>query len=133
MDLSVVLHKDPNSRAIVLIARGRLDRHTAGELRDSLRRTIKSFGCRIVLDLSSVHGVDFAGVAVLVTASREARAKGGWLRLAAPTAHATELIRAAGCADQLTISGCVDDALRTIDLRRAAPKLDPVRPKTARA
>ncbi len=64
---------------------GRLDAFQAAPLREILDGHLEVGKTRIIVDLSDVEFVDSAGLAALVKSMKEARERGGDLRLVSPT------------------------------------------------
>jgi anti-sigma B factor antagonist len=96
--LDITVRPHPRGYAEV-VAAGDIDFTTHPVLSDALAATIAHGRPRILLDLSRVAFCDSTGLGVLVRASREATAREGWLRLAAPapgvrrTLEITNLVR----------------------------------------
>lgn len=89
MDISV---QDRPIAVSVVAPVGRLDALAAPALRERCLSIIASGTHRLVIDLSEVTFLDSAGLAVLVSALKHARAEGGDVKLVAPAAEAVTRI-----------------------------------------
>jgi anti-anti-sigma factor len=75
---------------------GELDVASAPVLREQLLSLLRPSSSRLVLDLSKVSFCDASGLAVLVNTARRARLLGGFLRLAAVSPQAGQVLRITG-------------------------------------
>ncbi len=83
----------PVPGVLVLTPVGELDLQTAGELRKVYDREVDAVPCpRVVVDLAGVEFLGSAGVAVLLDLGDAARARGGRIVLAAPSAAARRVL-----------------------------------------
>lgn len=71
----------PNKRAVIHLA-GRLDAHTAGNLRTLLQDTVNTGYVYLVVDLQQVNFVDSSGLSALVSGLRIVKERNGKLVLA---------------------------------------------------
>lgn len=110
MELSVAEHAIPIS---ILTLHGRLDTASAPELRTRLEGILAGGTVRLVVDLSSVSFMDSAGLAGLVWALKQARLRGGDVKLVEPTAPAVWRVL------QLTLFDRVFDIAQSADQARA--------------
>jgi anti-anti-sigma factor len=99
-----------SSRATVVRATGRLDFHTADELREKLLRLIGGGAVRVVVDLSGVESVDSSGIGALVSAYKAARSDGGDLRLAGPNSGVAAVLEMLNLDKVLLACGSPEDA-----------------------
>jgi anti-anti-sigma factor len=83
---------------------GDLDIGATPELRDSLRRVLRTGTELLVIDLSAVPSCDVAVLAVLIGVQRHAAARGIAVRVAAPGPQVAELLRVTGLDRRLMIS-----------------------------
>ncbi len=67
---------------ITIILKGRIDAHVAPDIEQKLLSLISGGSCKLVTDLSEVRFISSAGLRTLVAALKEAKRKGGDLRLA---------------------------------------------------
>lgn len=78
--MPIAIEVDRQGESAVLSVRGDLDVATAPQLRDALVSVIAP-RCRVVVDLEAVDFVDSAGLGILVSGLKRARAQGGELEL----------------------------------------------------
>ncbi|GIK27768.1 MAG: STAS domain-containing protein [Chloroflexi bacterium] len=71
----------PNKRAVIHLS-GRLDAHTAGNLRTLLQDTVNSGYVFLIVDLQQVNFVDSSGLSALVSGLRIVKERSGKLVLA---------------------------------------------------
>ena len=105
-----VAHHPPNTAVLVL--RGSLDIDTAPALKANLNRLVERPAPRVVVDLGGLDFCDSMGVGVLVTAHATAQERGGWVRLAAPSAVLRRVLDTLGLTDFLSLHADVDAALK---------------------
>jgi len=99
---------------VVAALRGPLDAVAAPALRECLLRLVHESAGRLIIDLSAVTHADISGLAVLVGTARRASLLGGLLRLAAPTAAASGMLRTTGLGRQLHVYHSVEAAISGI-------------------
>jgi anti-sigma B factor antagonist len=75
---------------------GELDAGSAPALREQLLSLLRPGSSQLVLDLSGVSNCDASGLAVLVNTGRRARLLGGFLRLAAVSPQAGQVLAITG-------------------------------------
>jgi anti-sigma B factor antagonist len=75
---------------------GELDIASAPALREQLLSMLRPGSSRLVIDLSKVSFCDASGLAVLVSTARRARLLGGFLRLAAVSSQAGQVLNITG-------------------------------------
>ena len=117
MNLQLATRHHPDGRFAVVSMTGPIDVRGVPSLRDHLRQTAKTCSCRIVLDLSCVSAVDFAGLAAISVLTQQFHKDGGWLRVVAPRVEALQLVHAARLARRVQVFGSVREALRGADDR----------------
>jgi anti-anti-sigma factor len=83
---------------------GELDVASAPALREQLLSLLRPGSSRLFIDLSKVSLFDASGLAVLVGISRRARLLGGFLRLAAVSPQADQVLHITGLHRHLPIS-----------------------------
>ncbi|GFH37504.1 STAS domain-containing protein [Streptomyces pacificus] len=111
LDVEVEIH-DP-STAVVTI-QGELDVDTATLLHHHLANQALHGRRHLVLDLSAVGFMDSSGLNVLIRATREARALGGDLHLAAPAPQVARLFDLTGLSLTNAVHENVETALTTL-------------------
>lgn len=79
-------------RIVVVAPQERIDAMNAPELRQQLQTLIDDGAVKVVIDLSAVPFMDSAGMAVLVSALKQARQAGGDVRLVWPRVEAARRI-----------------------------------------
>jgi anti-sigma B factor antagonist len=89
---------------------GELDIASAPALRDQLLSLLRPGSSRLVIDLSRVSFCDASGLAVLVNTGRRARLLGGFLRLAAVSPQAGQVLILTGLHRHLAIFPTVQAA-----------------------
>jgi anti-anti-sigma factor len=90
---------------------GDLDIVAAPALRQRLLGVLSPGARLLIIDLTEVFFCDVAGLAVLVSAQRRARARGITVRLAAPRPQMAKLLRITGLDRSLTICATLSGAL----------------------
>ncbi|MFD4587627.1 STAS domain-containing protein [Streptomyces sp. NPDC058423] len=108
LDVEVEIH-DP--RTAVVTIRGELDVDTATLLHHHLANQALHGRRHLVLDLSAVGFMDSSGLNVLIRATRETRATGGDLHLAAPTPPVAKLFDLTGLSLTTAVHADVESAL----------------------
>ncbi|MEU2111065.1 STAS domain-containing protein [Streptomyces sp. NPDC019507] len=108
LDVEVEIH-DP--RTAVVTIRGELDVDTATLLHHHLANQALHGRRHLVLDLSAVGFMDSSGLNVLIRATRETRATGGDLHLAAPTPPVAKLFELTGLSLTTAVHADVESAL----------------------
>ena len=91
--------------AVGVGVRGNLDSDSTPVLTTALAQVLSGRSPRVAVDLSGVELGDSTGLSAFVAGHRRAVARGGWLRLAGPTAVVGELLR-----PDLPVYGDVADA-----------------------
>lgn len=108
------LHAD---RVTVLELAGDLDDTTVGHLRTAVLGSILDGRANLLLDFAGVTFVDYPSVAALVDLVRQARARGGDLRLCCASVYARRLLNMCGVAKVIAQHATRQEAL---DAWRAA-------------
>ncbi|GID91938.1 STAS domain-containing protein [Amorphoplanes digitatis] len=99
--------------AVVVTVRGDLDLDSATVLGTTLDRVLDQPAPRVVVDVSGIAFCDSTGLGSFVLGHHRARAAGGWLRVAAPSAWLLALLETVGLTPQVEIYPTVADALAT--------------------
>ncbi|MFF3346663.1 STAS domain-containing protein [Streptomyces sp. NPDC002779] len=94
----------------VLALAGEIDHTTADVFRQALTDDDRSVRYTVI-DFRDVTFMDSSGINVLVVANNEARACGGWLRLAHTPAPVLQLLRIVGLDDVIPLYPTLDQAL----------------------
>ena len=94
--------------ACLLRVGGELDRLTAGDLREHLRRTA-SAGNTTLVDLADVSFIDSHGIRALLEATEEALAETRMIFVVRPSAVVSRMVELVGCGDQLSMVPATDD------------------------
>ncbi|MBN1418915.1 MAG: STAS domain-containing protein [Planctomycetes bacterium] len=82
---------------------GSLDAHSFEALEDSLDRVLEEDRTQIIVDVEKLEYISSTGAAILLAASRRARADGGRLVLVRPNAEVREVFDLLGVAETLPI------------------------------
>ena len=93
---------------VIVRAAGRLNMVSAPQLRQLVERSIATGASRFAIDLSETDFMDSSGLGALIGCMRTARAAGGDLRIASPTAQVSLVLRLTNTEE---ILGTSDDAL----------------------
>jgi anti-sigma B factor antagonist len=101
--------KDRDGLVIVVVG-GELDIHSAPGLGEALAPAAEA-GRHLIVDVAGLRFCDCAGLSRFLRTQERARAAGGSLRLAAPTASMRRLITVARMSDVLTVTASVTDAI----------------------
>ncbi|AWK11949.1 STAS domain-containing protein [Streptomyces spongiicola] len=111
LDVEVEIH-DPGTAVVTI--RGELDVDTATLLRHHLANQTLHGRRHLVLDLSAVGFMDSSGLNVLIRATRETRAMGGDLHLAAPVPQVAKLFDLTGLSLTTAVHEDVPAALTAL-------------------
>ncbi len=98
---------------ITIILKGRIDAHVAPDIEQKLLSLISGGSCKLVTDLSEVRFISSAGLRTLVAALKEAKRKGGDLRLAGIQSQVQEVLDLTGLCTIFKIYAGVEDATRS--------------------
>ncbi|MDI9884442.1 STAS domain-containing protein [Streptomyces sp. HNM0645] len=118
LDVEVEIH-DPGTALVTI--RGELDVDTATLLHHHLANQALHGRRHLVLDLSAVDFMDSSGLNVLIRATRETRATGGDLHLAAPTPPVAKLFDLTGLSLTTAVHEDVEAALTAVERAGARP------------
>lgn len=108
MNLGIDMHR--REPWVVVTPLGDLDMGSAPSLRQQLVNLITGGDCLVVLDLGSVDFVDSIGIGVIIGALRRARARGGDLVLARPSAEFASLLALVDLDRVFTVHADIDAA-----------------------
>ncbi|MEZ5215473.1 MAG: STAS domain-containing protein [Ilumatobacteraceae bacterium] len=97
-ELGTTLEITPSDEGFILV--GEVDAHTAPQLKEAVAGREASV---VVLDISGVTFMDSSGLRVVITATEDARASGGDLVLAHPSAAVARLLEISGLTEHLTL------------------------------
>lgn len=97
----LALHAGRIGRVGVVYLRGELDLATQPRLETGLRDLLDDGCTRIVVDLDDLDFLDLSGLGLLARTQELLRARGGWLRLAAPTSGARRILALTDLRDTL--------------------------------
>lgn len=100
----------PNGVAVIQPA-GRIDTHTALELKDMISQTIDAGHRWLVIDCSAMTFLDSTGLGALVTSLKRSQAQGGDLRLAQVPQNIRRIIELTSLQSYLPRYASVADAL----------------------
>lgn len=110
-ELTVAIKEDV-IRIVTVAPQGRLDTLRALEFRQQLQKIIDSGVKNLVLDLSQTPFIDSAGMAVLVSALKQCRERGGDARMVWPQADPVRRILSLTKFDRVfEMKGTVEEAL----------------------
>jgi anti-sigma B factor antagonist len=98
----------------VVVVNGELDAGTVPGLRGQLEPLADS-GSHLILDLAGLRFCDCAGLSLFLRMQQRARAAGGSLQLAAPTASVRRLIALTRLSGILTITLSTADVIAALD------------------
>ena len=110
-ELTIAIKEDV-IRIVTIAPQGRLDTLRALEFRQQMQAIIDSGVKNLVLDLSQTPFIDSAGMAVLVSALKQCRERGGDARMVWPQADPVRRILALTKFDRVfEMKGSVEEAL----------------------
>jgi len=98
----------------VVVVNGELDACTVPGLRGQLE-PLADAGCHLILDLAGLRFCDCAGLSLFLRLQQRARAAGGSLQLAAPTASVRRLITLTRLSDVFPITLSPADVTAALD------------------
>jgi len=107
----LVVESEERDGCAVVTAHGTIDYSNVDRLRAAMEKTVDGHPSCLVLDLAGVTFVDSSGLALLLTTDQRARARGGWLRLAAPGRQLSRLLRTTNLDQRLEIYDGVPAAI----------------------
>jgi anti-sigma B factor antagonist len=93
---------DDRGRVVVVHVKGEVDAATAPRVGDAVNRLLVR-GRRVVLELSEVDFMDLHGLAVMMRATRRARADGGHFSISSPSPCVRRLVGLVHAERDLTI------------------------------
>lgn len=99
--------------ALVIAIRGNVDGTTADTLLDTLRGKVEAGHTRVVADLSGVGYTSSAGLRALLATVKEARRRGGDLRLADVQPNVRRVLDLSGFTSILKLYDDVDAAVES--------------------
>lgn len=99
---------------VIVVVDGELDIHSGPGLGEALAPAADA-GRHLILDVAALRFCDCAGLSLFLRTQQRARAAGGSLHLAAPTASVRRLIKAARMSDVLTLTASVADAIAMLN------------------
>ncbi len=102
----------------VCAAAGEVDLYSVALLRDALRAMERRRTAQVLVDLTRVDFLGFAGVRALVTAAQEARAAHRQLGLVVATRPVWRALEVTGALDLLVTYGCLADAMAALSAPR---------------
>ena len=102
---------DDLGRVVVVRVQGEVDAATAPRMGDAVTRPLANRR-RVVLDLRLVDFMDLHGLAVMIRATRRARAEGGSFAIAQPAPCVRRLVELVHAEDELRILPDGSDPLR---------------------
>ena len=97
--------------AVIVVARGDIDMSGSPVLREHLRLALGGKSKRLVVDLDGVDYMDSSGVATLVEALKNAKAKGARLLICNMRERVRAIFEIARLDKFFTITGTLDEAL----------------------
>ena len=100
-----------NGNVQVVAVKGNLDALTAPELADALATELRAGHAQLVADLSELEYTSSAGLRVLLNSVKEARSKGGDLRLAGVQANVKKVLDLSGFMSIMKTYADVDAAV----------------------
>jgi anti-sigma B factor antagonist len=102
---------EPRGDVAVVGLAGSVDGLTADTLLATLQAHVESGATRLVVDLSAVDYTSSAGLRALLATVKEARRRGGDLRLADINPNVRKVLELSGFATILKIYAAVDEAV----------------------
>jgi anti-anti-sigma factor len=102
---------EQRGQAAVVSVVGSVDALTAGEVTSFLGQQLSAGSIRLVLDLTKVDYVSSAGLRTILATLKEARTKGGDLRLAAIQPNVQKVLQMSGFTSILKTFSEVDAAV----------------------
>ena len=102
---------DQPDDSVVVVVRGNLDVDSVPVLTTALDQVLAVPIPRVVVDLSGIDFCDSTGLSAFVVGHRRAVARGGWVRLAAPTGLLARLLDRVGPTRAPAVYGDVAEAL----------------------
>jgi anti-anti-sigma factor len=98
----------------VLAIQEALTQAECAELKDLIGRASATGTGRVSIDLSEVPFVDSATLELLLTAAKDCAARGGRLKLVAPSANCQEILRLTDLRSRFEIVDSVEEATRRV-------------------
>ena len=96
---------------MLLEVEGEVDAHTAPRLKETLREWLAQGHSRVAVDASLIEHMSSAGLRVLLYAQREARQRGGEVRVFGANAQVRRVIELAGFEKLLSIRDTRQEAM----------------------
>ena len=105
------IHIQPRDGIAIVAIAGSVDGLTADTLLATLQTHVEDGNTRLVVDLSAVEYTSSAGLRALLATVKEARRRGGDLRLAQINPNVRKVLELSGFATILKIYAEVDEAV----------------------
>ncbi len=105
------LKTESRGNTLVLVVSGSLDALTAPELGDAISTQLRDGNHNLVADLAQLEYTSSAGLRVMLNGVKEARQKGGDLRLAAIQPNVKKVLDLSGFMSIMKTFPDVDDAV----------------------
>jgi anti-anti-sigma factor len=99
--------------AVVVAARGEFDLALSSRLREALEDAIREVSPRLVVDLAEASFFDSTGIGALMSASKLARANGGWVRLVRPQPNVRRVLELTQIAQVLGVYDDIESAVES--------------------
>lgn len=110
-DPGIEIAIQPHGSVIVVVISGSIDALTADQLVDALGDQLRAGHTRLVADFGAVDYTSSAGLRVLLTTLKEARQRGGDLRLAMIRANVRQVLELSGFTGIIKCFAEVDAAV----------------------
>jgi anti-anti-sigma factor len=114
-DSQVSISITPGPVAYVIAVSGRVDSSNANELDTTLQQLLDDDLHQLVMELSGIDYMSSAGLRAIISALREAKKKGGDVRIAAPSERVSEVFTLAGLNPLFQIFDDVDTAVASFE------------------
>lgn len=98
----------------VLAVREAITQTECEELKDLISRASATGTGRVSIDLSEVPFVDSATLELLLTAAKDCAARGGRLKLVAPSPNCQEILRLTDLRNRFDIVDSIEEATRRV-------------------
>lgn len=105
------IHIQPRGGVAIVAIAGSVDGLTAETLLSTLQAHVEDGHTRLVVDLAAVEYTSSAGLRALLATVKEARRRGGDLRLAEINPNVRKVLELSGFTTILKIFGAVDEAV----------------------
>jgi anti-sigma B factor antagonist len=99
-----------SEKTVLVTVSGRLNASSAQKLKNKLKQLVEDKKTGLILEMSGVAFIDSSGLAALVSGLKQARERGGWLRLAGVNEQVASIFKMTMLDKVFELYSSVDEA-----------------------